>query len=125
MPKYNRLAVDQAIKNAGADADEADKIHRLLRGRHETVPEPEPLAEKSARRPGGKLGRRAKPAMSKDRFLGGIAALGHNVNTANRILGVGRSTIYRMATGKAVVPPVIARLMDMYERHGIPPEHQP
>jgi hypothetical protein len=125
MAKYNKPAVDRAIKNAGADVAEARQIHRLLSGRHETVPEPQPLAKKSASRPGGKLGRRAKPAMSKERFLGGIAALGHNINTANQLLGIGRSTIYRMASGQAAVPPVIARLMDMYERHGIPPEHQP
>jgi len=30
-----------------------------------------------------------------------------------------------MASGRAAVPAVIARLMDMYERHGIPPEHRP
>ena len=125
MAKYCKLAVDREIRKTDATADEASKIHRLLSGRHEQRPQPKPLAEKSASRPGGKIGRRAKPAMSKDRFLAGITALGHNVNTANQLLGIGRSTIYRMASGQAAVPPVIARLMDMYERHGIPPEHQP
>jgi len=125
MAKYNKSAVDREIEKSGAEAAEARQIHRILSGRCGKALEVTQLVEIPRKRPGGKPGRRARPAMSRERFLSGIAALGHNVNTANRILGVGRSTIYRMATGKAVVPPVIARLMDMYERHGIPPEHQP
>lgn len=61
--------------------------------------------------------------MSKERFVAGLAALGYNVSTAHRLLGMGRSTIYRMADGSSAVPEVIRRLLDMYERHGIPPEH--
>jgi hypothetical protein len=36
---------------------------------------------------------------------------------------MGRSTIYRMSNGTSAVPVVVAKLMDMYEKHGIPEEH--
>jgi hypothetical protein len=62
--------------------------------------------------------------MTCERFVAGLAALGYNVSTANRLLGVGRSTVYRMSQGKAKIPMVVAKLMDMYERHGIPEEHR-
>ena len=62
--------------------------------------------------------------MTKERFVAGLLALGTNVSTAHRLLGVGRSTIYRMSRGTAKVPPVIERLMDMYERFGVPEEHR-
>lgn len=62
--------------------------------------------------------------MTKERFIAGIERLGYNVNTANRLLGIGRSTIYRMSKGQAEVPAVVMRLMDMYERFGIPKEHK-
>ena len=62
--------------------------------------------------------------MSVERFTEGLKALGYNASTANRLLGVGRTTIYRFAKGGAPVPMVVAKLMDMYERHGIPEEHR-
>ena len=127
---YDKVAVNRAIAGssrhgAAIDRAEAAQIHRILSGRCGEALKVTQVVEIPGGRPGGKLGRRAKPAMSKERFLAGIAALGHNINTANQILGVGRSTIYRMASGRAAVPAVIARLMDMYERFGIPPEHCP
>jgi hypothetical protein len=127
---YDKVAVNRAIAGssrhgAAIDRAEAAQIHRILSGRCGDALEVTQIVEIPRKGPGGKLGRRAKPAMSKERFLAGIAALGHNINTANQILGVGRSTIYRMASGRAAVPAVIARLMDMYERFGIPPEHRP
>lgn len=126
---YDKVAVNRAIAGssrhgAAIDRAEAAQIHRILSGRCGDALEVTQIVEIPRKGPGGKLGRRAKPAMSKERFLGGIAALGHNINTANQLLGIGRSTIYRMASGQAVVPPVIARLMDMYERYGIPKEHR-
>lgn len=63
--------------------------------------------------------------MTKERLIAGLKRLGYNVSTAHQILGVGRSTIYRMADGTSEVPEVVARLMDMYEKFGIPEEHQP
>ena len=109
MTKYNKAAVDQAIARSRQpiDTTEAKAIHRLLQGR-----------TNQEEGPGGEV-----PAMSKERFLAGLDRLGHNVSTAHRLLGCGRSTIYRMANGQAVVPGVVMRLMDMYERFGIPEEH--
>lgn len=108
MTKYNRAAVDRAIalSRAPIKSAEARQIHRLLKGRRN----PEAV-------PGGEV-------MTKERFLAGLDALGYNVNTANRLLGVGRSTIYRIARGSSEVPEVVRRLMDMYERFGIPKEHK-
>ena len=62
--------------------------------------------------------------MTKERFVQGLARLGYNVSTAHRLLGMGRSTIYRMSNGTSAVPVVVAKLMDMYEKHGIPEEHR-
>ena len=62
--------------------------------------------------------------MTKERFIEGLAALGTNISTAHRLLGMGRSTIYRMADGSSDVPEVVARLMDMYEKFGVPEEHR-
>jgi len=57
-------------------------------------------------------------------FVSRLAALGYNISTAHRLLGMGRSTIYRMSKGTAKVPGVVARLIEMYEQHGIPEEHR-
>jgi hypothetical protein len=62
--------------------------------------------------------------MTAERFIEGLAALGYNVNTANQLLGIGRTSVYRISKGGAEVPMVVAKLMDMYERHGIPEEHR-
>jgi len=120
MTKYNKAAVDQAIARSRQpiDSAEAKAIHRLLSGRHAAVPEPDPLAENSAEGAGGEV------AISPARFVAGLERLGYNVSTAHRLLGCGRSTIYRMANGQAVVPGVVMRLMDMYERFGVPEEHK-
>jgi len=119
MPKYNKAAVDHELKKSRVDAAEAWQIHRILSGRCGKALEVTQIVDIPEKGPGGEA------AMSKERFILGLERLGYNVNTANRLLGIGRSTIYRMAKGTAKVPPVIMRLMDMYERHGIPPEHQP
>ena len=118
MPKYNKSAVDQAIRKTDASAAEAWQIHRILSGRCGKALEVTQIVDIPAKVPGG------ESAMSKERFIIGLAKLGYNINTANQLLGIGRSTIYRMAKGSAKVPPVIMRLMDMYERYGIPPEHK-
>jgi len=62
--------------------------------------------------------------MSKERFKAGLAALGYNISTANQLLGIGRTSIYRISKGRAAVPMVVMKLLDMYERHGIPEEHK-
>ena len=109
MTEYNKTAIDRAIASSrpAIGSKEAKAIHALLADR--ATP---------AKWPGGGT------TMSKERFVNGLKALGHNVSTGHRILGVGRSTIYRMSTGEAEVPQVVVRLMDMYERFGIPEEHK-
>ena len=62
--------------------------------------------------------------ITREQFLQTIAGLGYNVSTADRILGIGRSTVYRINRGTSEVPEVVARLLDMYIRFGIPEEHK-
>lgn len=124
MTKYNFPNVERAIaaaskNNPEIQPNEARQIHRLLQGRHEREPEPDNSAAISEAPPGVEV-----PTMTKERFVLGLAGLGYNVSTAHRLLGMGRSTIYRMSKGTSVVPEVVAKLMDMYEKHGIPEEHR-
>lgn len=62
--------------------------------------------------------------ITREQFLSTIAGLGYNVSTADRILGIGRTTVYRINRGTSEVPEVVARLLDMYIRYGIPEEHK-
>jgi hypothetical protein len=115
MP-YSHKAVEKAVEASNRSghkigARERAAIHRLLQGRQRSQePEPEGKPELAA---------------GADRFLASITRLGFNVSTADRVLGIGRTSIYRIARGQAAVPPVVARLLDMYERFGIPEEHRP
>jgi hypothetical protein len=123
MTEYNKTAVEKAISSASRHGPkiqpgEATRIHRLLQGRHQPEPEPDNSVANSGAPPRG-----GSPAMTKERFVQGLARLGYNVSTAHRLLGMGRSTIYRMSNGTSAVPVVVAKLMDMYEKHGIPEEH--
>lgn len=61
--------------------------------------------------------------MTKQRFIAGLERLGFNISTADQLLGMSRSTMYRIARGETEVPEVAARLMDMYEKFGVPEEH--
>ena len=130
---------------------EARNIHRLLAGPQNPTESPaEAKTEKAGKEnleagqkspkqksPGRAAGRGlgtpadapegapgGEAAMDPATFIQRLAALGYNISTAHRLLGMGRSTIYRMSQGTAEVPAVVARLMDMYERHGIPEDHQ-
>jgi len=62
--------------------------------------------------------------ITREQFLSTITGLGYNVSTADRILGIGRTTVYRINRGTSEVPEVVARLLDMYIRFGIPEEHK-
>jgi len=62
--------------------------------------------------------------ISKERFIQLIEAMGYNVSTAHRLLGLSRSTAYRISRGTAEVPETVVRLLDMYARFGVPPEHK-
>jgi len=112
MAKYSKVAVDKAIQASGRSgrpigSREAKAIHRLLQGRHEAPP-----AEPDA------------STMTKERFIAGLAQLGYNISTAHRLLGYSRTSMYRILRGQAEVPVVVMKLLDMYERHGIPEEHR-
>jgi len=111
MAKYSKVAVDKAIAASGRSGRtiggrEAQAIHRLLQGRHEAQAEPE------------------ASTMTKERFIAGLAQLGYNISTAHRLLGYSRTSMYRILRGQAEVPVVVMKLLDMYERHGIPEEHK-
>jgi len=62
--------------------------------------------------------------MPSSRFRESLARLGYNISTANQLLGIGRTSIYRISKGGAPVPEVVAKLLDMYERFGVPDEHR-
>jgi hypothetical protein len=62
--------------------------------------------------------------MTRERFIAGLERLGHNISTGHRLLGIGRATMYRISRGTSEVPPVVQRLMDMYEKFGVPEEHR-
>lgn len=63
--------------------------------------------------------------MDKERFLASLAKLKVQLTNAHRLLGIGRGTVYRIAAGQTQVPPAAVRLLDMYERFGVPEEHKP
>jgi hypothetical protein len=58
--------------------------------------------------------------MSKRDFLAAITRLGYTPHNAHELLGIARSTVFRIAAGQSKVPPVVAKLLEMYERHGVP-----
>jgi len=62
--------------------------------------------------------------ITKEKFAEILTALGYNISTGDRLLGIGRTSVYRISKGGAEVPEVVARLLDMYIRFGIPEEHR-
>jgi len=62
--------------------------------------------------------------ISKERFTEIIEGMGYNISTVHRLLGISRSTAYRISRGTAEVPETVVRLLDMYARFGIPEEHK-
>jgi len=130
MPKTYKLSINRAIAANNRfgpgriDAHEARQIHRLISGRDRSRPKPENTMENPEQGPGGEVAGEGESAMSQERFRAGLLALGYNISTAHKLLGMGRSTIYRMSKGETEVPEVVRRLIDMYERFGIPEEHK-
>lgn len=113
-------AVEAAIKNSKPPIGptEAQQIRRLISGRDRTRPKPKIAQENPGEGPGVGI------AMDPATFIRRLAALSYNISTAHRLLGMGRSTIYRMSKGTAKVPEVVTRLIEMYERFGIPEDHR-
>lgn len=62
--------------------------------------------------------------MTGQRLSQGLTALGYTVSNGDTLLGVARRSLYRMCKGDAPIPVNVAKLLDMYERHGIPEEHK-
>lgn len=62
--------------------------------------------------------------MTSSRFRESLMRLGYNISTANRLLGIGRTSVYRISKNQVEAPEVVLRLLDMYERYGIPEEHR-
>lgn len=58
--------------------------------------------------------------MTARQFLNAIERLGHTTSTIAAVLGISRSSAFRYANGDAPVPPYVAKLVMMYERHGVP-----
>ena len=58
--------------------------------------------------------------MTAKQFRAALDALGLNHSTAPHVLGVGQRSIIRYANNQAAVPPVIAKLLTMMIKHGVP-----
>ena len=64
------------------------------------------------------------PTMTADKFVKTLKRLGYTPHNAQQVLGISRSTIFRIVNGTSEVPPVVEKLLAMYERFGIPEEHK-
>lgn len=58
--------------------------------------------------------------MTAKHFVQMIEQLGYTTSDAHELLGIARSTVYKIADGTIEVPPVVERLLEMYVRHGVP-----
>ncbi|HEX3412858.1 MAG TPA: hypothetical protein VHT00_14155 [Stellaceae bacterium] len=63
--------------------------------------------------------------MKVSEFLARVERLGFKPHGAHELLGVARSTVFRIASGATKVPLTVERLIEMYERYGIPDDHMP
>ena len=61
--------------------------------------------------------------MSRVRFFAGLKRLGYTAHNGERLIGLSRTTLFRIANDRAKVPMVAVKLLDMYERFGVPEEH--
>lgn len=62
--------------------------------------------------------------MTRSAFLFALSKLGYSPHNAHQILGIGRSTVFRISAGQSKVPPAVVRLIDMYLRYGVPKDHE-
>ncbi|MEY9184685.1 hypothetical protein ABIG06_006233 [Bradyrhizobium sp. USDA 326] len=58
--------------------------------------------------------------MTPEAFVRKLKKLGYTPHNAHELLGVGRSSCFKYASGESEVPKVVELLLDMYERHGVP-----
>lgn len=62
--------------------------------------------------------------MTSKNFIAAIHRLGYTPHNAHQLLGIARSTVFRICNGSSKVPAVVAKLLVMYERHGVPEKNQ-
>jgi len=60
--------------------------------------------------------------MTKSQFNAALEALGLDQSSAATVLGIGRRSIIRYANGDAEVPDVVAKLIFLLKKRGIPKE---
>jgi hypothetical protein len=58
--------------------------------------------------------------MTPERFVAKLKKLGYRPHNAHELLGIARSTVFRIINGSSEVPRVVEKLIDMYERYGVP-----
>ena len=58
--------------------------------------------------------------MTTRNFIAALKRLGYTPHNAHELLGIARSTVFRIVNGTSRVPPVVEKLLAMYERHGVP-----
>lgn len=58
--------------------------------------------------------------MTPRQFHAALVRLNCSNNGAAELLGIARSTVYRILAGDTPVPAYVEKLLDMYLRHGVP-----
>ncbi|MHC2536998.1 putative transcriptional regulator [Bradyrhizobium diazoefficiens] len=58
--------------------------------------------------------------MAPGTFVRKLKKLGYTPHNAGELLGIGRSSAFKYASGRAKVPLIVQLLLHMYERHGVP-----
>jgi len=58
--------------------------------------------------------------MSPETFTRKLKKLGFTPHNAHELLGTGRASNFKYASGAAEVPEIVELLLDMYERYGVP-----
>jgi hypothetical protein len=60
--------------------------------------------------------------MNPQLFVAKLKKLGYTPHNAHELLGISRSTSFRIVNGTSKVPPIVVKLLGMYERYGVPEE---
>lgn len=58
--------------------------------------------------------------MTPETFTRKLKKLGYTPHNAHELLGIGRASAFKYASGASKVPTVVELLLDMYERYGVP-----